>query len=62
MKPSLAQRAVFLIAVLIFVGLGVLWYIQGVNDNAREGTIIEMVEEPAKRSTPTKAEAQPQSP
>ncbi len=62
MKPKLAQRIVFLIAVLIFVGLGVLWYIQGVNDNAREGTIVEMVEDPVKRSTPTKAEAQPQSP
>ena len=44
MKPSFVQRAIFIIAVLLFVGLGVMWYVQGVNDNAREGTIVEMVE------------------
>jgi len=44
MKPSWVQRAIFIIAMLLFVGLGVLWYVQGVNDNARAGTMVEMVE------------------
>ena len=47
MKPSWVQRAIFIIAVLLFVGLGVMWYVQGINDNAREGTIVEMVEPPS---------------
>ena len=59
MKPILAQRIVLLIGVLLFATLGILWYIQSVNDNARPGTTVEMIEAPSQRATPTKAEAQP---
>ena len=53
MKPSWIQRAIFIIAMLLFVGLGVLWYVQGVNDNARAGTMVEMVEPLPTPTAPT---------
>ena len=53
MKPSWVQRAIFIIAILLFVGLGVLWYVQGINDNARAGTLVEMVEPLPAPTTPS---------